>query len=158
MTYHENLRLLAFVGLRGSGKTTAVEYVASRGVPKIHDVSNTTSLIEQIERLTHAGQHRIVLDAIDSWETYKTLLHEFPAALHIVAVFAPKHARFHREAQHPLYPMNEAQTAQEDWKAIEAYNYGGTIAEAEFVIENNASITAFTQKIDAVLEELTFLR
>lgn len=36
MTHHENLKILAFVGLTGSGKTTAVEHFTSLGFPKVY--------------------------------------------------------------------------------------------------------------------------
>lgn len=36
MTHHENLKILAFVGLTGAGKSTAVEYFAEKGFPKVY--------------------------------------------------------------------------------------------------------------------------
>lgn len=36
MTHHENLKILAFVGLTGSGKSEAVEYVCSKNIPKVY--------------------------------------------------------------------------------------------------------------------------
>lgn len=36
MTHHENLKILAFVGLPGSGKTTAVEHFTKKGFPKVY--------------------------------------------------------------------------------------------------------------------------
>jgi len=36
MSHHENLKILAFVGLTGSGKTTAVEHFTQKGFPKVY--------------------------------------------------------------------------------------------------------------------------
>lgn len=36
MTQHENLKIVAFVGLAGSGKSTAVEYFTKKGYPKVY--------------------------------------------------------------------------------------------------------------------------
>ncbi|MGV9002097.1 MAG: AAA family ATPase [Candidatus Saccharimonadaceae bacterium] len=36
MTQHENLKILAFVGLTGSGKSTAVENFTNKGFPKVY--------------------------------------------------------------------------------------------------------------------------
>lgn len=36
MKHHENLKILAFVGLTGSGKSTAVEHFTSKGFPKVY--------------------------------------------------------------------------------------------------------------------------
>jgi len=36
MSHHENLKILAFVGLSGSGKTVAVEHFTENGFPKVY--------------------------------------------------------------------------------------------------------------------------
>jgi dephospho-CoA kinase len=36
MTEHENLKIVAFVGLSGAGKSTAVEYFTEKGYPKVY--------------------------------------------------------------------------------------------------------------------------
>jgi dephospho-CoA kinase len=36
MTQHQNLKILAFVGLAGSGKSTAVDYFTQQGFPKVY--------------------------------------------------------------------------------------------------------------------------
>lgn len=36
MTHHENVKIVAFVGLTGSGKSTAVDYLTDKGFPKVY--------------------------------------------------------------------------------------------------------------------------
>lgn len=36
MKHHENVKIVAFVGLTGSGKTAAIEYLTAKGYPKIY--------------------------------------------------------------------------------------------------------------------------
>ncbi|HEY8992692.1 MAG TPA: AAA family ATPase [Candidatus Microsaccharimonas sp.] len=36
MSHHENLKILAFVGLTGSGKSTAVEHFTDKGYPRVY--------------------------------------------------------------------------------------------------------------------------
>lgn len=36
MKHHENVKIIAFVGLTGSGKSTAVEYLTEKGYPKVY--------------------------------------------------------------------------------------------------------------------------
>jgi dephospho-CoA kinase len=36
MKHHENVKIVAFVGLTGSGKSTAVEYLTQKGYPKVY--------------------------------------------------------------------------------------------------------------------------
>lgn len=36
MSHHENIKIIAFVGLAGSGKSTAVDYLTEKGYPKVY--------------------------------------------------------------------------------------------------------------------------
>ena len=36
MSHHENLKILTFVGLTGSGKSTAVQYFTEKGLPRVY--------------------------------------------------------------------------------------------------------------------------
>jgi len=36
MTHHENVKIVAFVGLAGSGKSSAVDYLTAKHIPKIY--------------------------------------------------------------------------------------------------------------------------
>lgn len=36
MKHHENVKIVAFVGLAGSGKSTAVDYLTEKGYPKVY--------------------------------------------------------------------------------------------------------------------------
>jgi len=36
MKHHENVKIIAFVGLAGSGKSTAVDYLTEKGYPKVY--------------------------------------------------------------------------------------------------------------------------
>ena len=101
MSERENLKILAFVGLTGSGKTAAVHYMTEKGYPKVYfggviyeemekagiaqgeDNEKTFRLklreekgqdfianrvIEQVNHLADAGQHRIIADGIYTWD------------------------------------------------------------------------------------------
>ncbi len=58
MTQHENLKILAFVGLAGSGKSTAVEYFTEKGFPKVYFGGVIYKAMEQagIERTADSEQ------------------------------------------------------------------------------------------------------
>ena len=36
MKHHENVKIVAFVGLAGSGKSSAVDYLTEKGYPKVY--------------------------------------------------------------------------------------------------------------------------
>jgi len=58
MTHHENLKILAFVGLAGSGKSTAVEHFTQKGYPKVYFGGVIYQEMEKagIERTAHSEQ------------------------------------------------------------------------------------------------------
>lgn len=58
MTHHENLKIVTFVGLAGSGKSTAVEYFTEKGYPKVYFGGVILKAMEEagIERTANSEQ------------------------------------------------------------------------------------------------------
>lgn len=162
MKSHENIKIIAFVGLIGSGKTTATDFLTELDYPKVHsnpDVENyEEELINEMHHLIAAGQHRIVLDGIASWKAYARLLHEFPTAFRVVALFASRHMRYHYVSRRQINPLTEAEASQQDWANLEEANIGGPIASAQFVIHNDGSLDELRQKVLAITGEAGFSR
>ncbi|HEU5121659.1 MAG TPA: hypothetical protein VFT59_02345 [Candidatus Saccharimonadales bacterium] len=160
MRLHENLKIIAFVGLIGSGKTTATSVLTELGYPKVHIHPDNTryeeELISEIDHLIAAGQHRIILDDIASWKAYTRLLHEYPTALRTVALFTPRHMRYHFVAARSNNPLTEAEAGQQDWRALEKNNIGGPIATAQFVIQNDSTRDDLKRKVLAITKEAGF--
>lgn len=189
MTQHENLKVLAFVGLAGSGKSTAVDFFTKKGYPKVYfggvvldamkkaDIEITAEnekafreelrekygkdvvanrIVEQIEELAGAGQHRIIADGVYSWTEYKVLKKAFPGELILVAVVAPRHLRYHRLSQRPVRPLTGTEAYARDQAEIENLEKGGPIAIADHFIGNNGSVEEFDEKLEALAKELEF--
>jgi len=190
MTHHENLKILAFVGLTGSGKSTAVKYMTSKeypkvyfggvvydemekaGIPKGEENEKTfrlklreehgpdvivNKIIEQIEKLDEAGQHRIIADGIYTWDEYKAMRHAFPGELTVVATVTPRHLRYHRLAERTDdRPQTEAISAERDRNEIETMQKGGPIAMADFYVMNDGDIEKFYSSIDEICRDIEF--
>ncbi len=189
MTHHENLKILAFVGLTGSGKSTAVEYFTEKGYPKVyfggvildamteagleHTQENekpfreefrvkygkdavANKIVEQIQHLADAGQHRIIADGIYSWTEYKVLQKAFPGELELVAIVAPRRLRYHRLNQRPIRPLTNSDAYARDVAEIENIEKGGPIAIANHYIINNDSMEHFDEQLEALKEDLGF--
>lgn len=189
MTHHENLKILAFVGLAGSGKSTAVEYFTERGFPKVYfggvvlqameeaGIDRTpeneekfreefrekngkdyvaNKIIEQINHLADAGQHRIIADGIYTWTEYITLKHAFPGELNVVAIVSPRHLRYHRLTTRTVRPFTATQAHERDISEIEHLEKGGPIAIADHYVINDGSVEALHEKLAALAEELHF--
>ncbi len=190
MSHHENLKILAFVGLTGSGKSTAVNYMTEKGFPKVHfgnimldemrkagveigEENEKTfrlklreeqgpdviakKIIEQIQHLDDAGQHRIIADGIYTWDEYKAMRHAFPGQLIVVAAVTARHLRYHRLTQRlDDRPQTAAISAERDYNEIETMQKGGPIAMADFYVMNDGDIEKFYASIDDVCDEMEF--
>lgn len=184
-----NTKIIAFVGLAGSGKSTAVEYLTEKGYPKVYfggviyeamreagieitPASQMTfreeirdregkdfvvkRIIDQINGLINAGQHRILADGLYSWTEYKIMKKAFPGELTVVAVVTPKKLRHHRLASRPERPFTDAEANQRDWTEIENLEKGGPIAIADHYIINDGDKEKLHAQIDAELRSIEF--
>jgi len=189
MKHHENVKIVAFVGLTGSGKSTAVEYVTEKEIPKVYfggivldEVAKrgleltqeneqpireelrekegkdfvVRRIITQIHELIAAGQHRIVADGLYTWTEYKTLKHEFPGELTVIAVVSSKHLRKQRMANRTVRPLTPEQVDQRDWAEIENIEKGGPIAIADYYVTNDGNLDTFHAQIDTILQGIHF--
>lgn len=151
MSYDKNIKILAIVGLAGSGKTTAVNYLAHKGFPKVTHADAT-----QIDNLEKAGQHHIIEDGPSTWQQYKELKEQFHSDLIVIGLIANKHLRHHRLTVRENEALTELESTERDWNEIENDNIGGVIAFADHFINNNGSLEDFYTSIDAALEEIEF--
>ena len=189
MKHHENVKIIAFVGLTGSGKSTAVDYLAEKGFPKVYfggilyqamrdagieitfksqeefrdrirkEEGNdfvVKRAIKQARDLIAAGQHRILLDGLYSWSEYKSLKHEFPGEMTVVAVVTPKHLRKSRLASRAERPLTSAEVDQRDWAEIENIEKGGPIAIADYYLMNDKDTDNLHAQIDTLLTRIEF--
>lgn len=190
MTHHEHsAKIIAFVGLAGSGKSTAVEYFTEKGFPKVYfggvildamdkaGIARTAEnersfrisfreqngkdavanvIVEQIQHLINAGQHRIIADGVYSWSEYKVLKHAFPGELNIVAIVAPRQTRYHRLANRPVRPFTSEEAYGRDIHEIENIEKGGPIAIADHYIINDGAVETLYQQLAKLQNELVF--
>ncbi|MDB5177269.1 MAG: putative Dephospho-CoA kinaselike protein [Candidatus Saccharibacteria bacterium] len=190
MSERKDIKIIAFVGLTGSGKSVAVDYLTDKGYPKVYfggvfyeamkeagftpgdwPVENkfrkeireregndfvVKRIVNQINSLIDAGQHRIVADGLYSWTEYKVLKHEFPGELTVVAIVSPKHLRHHRLNTRPERPLTNAEADSRDYREIEDIEKGGPIAIADYFIHNDGDLDHLHQQMDDVLEHVQF--
>ncbi len=189
MTHHENLKIVAFVGLAGSGKSVAVSHFTEKGYPKVYfggalykamenaGIERTPDseavfrnsfraehgndvlaniIVEQIEHLVSAGQHKVVVDGLYSWTEYKVLKKAFPGELHVIAVVSPLQLRYRRLAERAERPYTATQSHDRDQAEIENIEKGGPIAIADHYIINDGTVEELHQKLAQLSEELEF--
>lgn len=175
--------ILAFVGLTGSGKTVAVDYLTEKGYPKVHfdgfipdsdlKVNEKLSIykdliskngkdflalkiIDQIHDLINAGQHKIIVDGPLSWTEYKTLKHEFPGCMTTIAIITSRHLRHSRLINDPNRDISQDDVDKQDWFEIEELEKAGPIAIANLYISNNKDLSLLYKKLDKLIIDLNF--
>ena len=186
-----NVKILAIVGMSGSGKSVAVDYLTNKGYPKVYfggmiykemekrgiertpdgesekqfreEIRATEGkdwvvrqVIAEAKDLIQAGQKRIILDGVYSWTEYKTLKHEFPTNLTVIAVVVDKKLRYDRVAVRPDRPFNSAAIRERDRSEIENLEKGGPIAAADYYILNNGSVEEMEARLAKILREEGF--
>ena len=107
--------------------------------------------IEETKSLIAAGQRQIVLDGIYSWTEYRAFQHEFPGALTVIAIVAPKALRYERVAKRPERPFDANAIRERDYGEIEKMEKGGPIAIADYYIINDRSVADLERQLDAIL-------
>lgn len=153
MSTHHPLHIIALVGLAGSGKTTAAEYLSRHGYPNVH-ASHSDAVIEQIQGLEHAGQRTVVLDGIDSWDSYRQLRHAFPGEMTLIALLASRHTRHHRLSLRADEPQTEPLSQERDMLEIETRNLGGVIMMHEYLLHNEGAVEELYESLDEIVESL----
>jgi dephospho-CoA kinase len=155
MQHHSLPHLFAFVGLTGSGKTTAVEYMADKHIPVI-DSRSTGEIISQATHLSEAGQHMVALDDIASYEQYRALKHAFPGKLTTIALLADRTERHQRMSKRAHEPFEPHQVDEKDYLEIERLNKAGAIALANYFVHNDKSPEHLHEQLDDVLRHAGF--
>lgn len=190
MSHQEHpAKIVAIVGLPGSGKSEAVRYISESGHPKVYfggvildamkergiELTEANEkqfreeireregkdfvvkhIITELHDLIAAGQRRIIADGVYTWTEFKTLKHEFPGELTVIAVVAPRLQRIHRLANREHRPLTPEEVNSRDWAEIENLEKGGPIAIADYFIHNDSTIEHFHERLDETLREIEF--
>lgn len=115
-----------------------------------------TEIIKQLDQLIDAGQHKIVIDGLGSWDTYKRLKHEFPGCITVVSLSAPRHIRYRRAAQRKEHPLTEQDVNERDYDEIETMNKGGVIAIADYPLSDYGSFEQLHLQVDELMRRIDF--
>jgi dephospho-CoA kinase len=153
----DGVKILAMVGMSGSGKSAVVGYLTEKGIPKVESAV-MDGAVDEIRNLIDAGQRRIVLDGPHSWVEYKTMKKEFPTEMRVVATISPKRLRHERVAKRSERPLEAREIRELDWGEIEDAGRGGPIANADYYIDTSGGIGELHENVKKLLREIEFLK
>jgi len=92
----------------------------------------------------------IILDGLYSWEEYLYLQPKFPQ-LKLLAIYARPEVRYRRLAVREVRRLTPEQARARDIAEIEKVHKAGPIAIADYLIDNNGSISSLKEQLDSFL-------
>lgn len=176
-------RLVAVVGLAGSGKSEVVKLFEEGGFYKIYFGGVTMEHIRRLNLEVNEVNERRVRESlrfkhgmaafaklslptiqeklsegnvvIESMYSWEeyTFLKEKFYFLKVVAVFAPPELRYKRLAGRPVRPLSDQDAKSRDYAQIENLHQAGPISMADFTISNTSTIAALIKQTKAIIDE-----
>ena len=144
-------KIFIIVGMSGSGKSTAVEYLTRQGVPKVGPEQIAG---EEIQKLMEAGQKQIVLDGIHNWDTYQQIKKEYAGKTTTIAIVAPKAQRFHRVAGRTDHALSTEEMQYHDHDDVVELGLGNVIAVADYYIMNDGPMKNLCEQLDVIIKSV----
>ena len=141
-------KIFIIVGMSGSGKSTAVEYLTRQGMPK---VGPEQAAKDEIKSLLEAGQKQIVLDSVHNWDTYRDLKKEYAGKTITIAIVAPKSQRFRRVAGRTEHALSTEEMQHHDYDDVTELGLGNVIAVADYYIMNDGPMKDLCEQLDAII-------
>ncbi|MCL2869259.1 hypothetical protein FWF48_00400 [Candidatus Saccharibacteria bacterium] len=145
MVTNHKVKIIAFVGLTGAGKSSATDYLASKGMPRVvFDSFKSTQ--DNLQNLIDAGQSHIVINSIPTFGDYRALKHAFPGMLTVIALTPNKTVRYKR-IKRLLGSIGPLQTH-------EHFGVGAVMVNADYTIDSSGTTQQLQQKIDDILDQI----
>jgi len=175
-------RLLAVVGLPGSGKSLVCKFFQQKGWEIVYfgavvveqlkrdgkavDETNEKQLREKLRQdggmavfaKLNLPKIRATLEKtdviIDGLYSWEEylVLRKEFAQLKVIAVYAPPTLRYQRLAVRPIRPLTEDEARSRDYAQIENLHQAGPIAIADFIICNLSTPENLTKQLEGVLK------
>ena len=177
-------KLIAIVGMSGSGKTIACSYFENIGFKKVYFGGVTLEKIKELNLEVNENNERIVrenlrkeygmgayahilLPRID--EYLKTsnvvldglysweeykILKEKFSDMILLSIITDKQYRYDRLKNREVRPLNSIDAEKRDIAEIENLQKGGPIAYADYYVTNNSSIEDYQKELESVIKRI----
>ena len=176
--------VLAVVGMTGSGKSVACDYLEDLGYKKVYfggvtmdelkkanlevNPENEKMMRERLRKEFGMGAYAIKLLPVieDIHEKYNVvldglyswdeliILKEHFKNLKVIAVVADKDIRYERLSKREIRPLTRKEAEKRDIAEIENIKKGGPIAFADYYIYNNGDLEDYKKNLEKILRRL----
>lgn len=179
-----SLKIIAIVGMPGSGKSETVSYLKQKGMQAVRFGEITEEEIkamglpltpENEQKVREALRRTNGMDIyavkslpkindlirtsnviIDGLYSWEEYTYLIKAfpQLIVIHVYAERQLRYERLIQRAIRPFTVDEAKLRDVTEIEHLNKGGPIAIADYLLENNTTLDNLYQEIDTLLQHL----
>lgn len=177
--------IIAIVGMCGSGKSVACDYLEEKGYKKVYFggvtmeklKENNLAVTPENEKMMReklrselgmAAYAKVLLPRIKEYsKDFNTVLDglyswdelkvlkEEISNLKVIAVIADKQLRYERLANREIRPLNNLEAKNRDIAEIENIAKGGPIAYADYYIDNNGNINDYKKRLEDILKKIS---
>ncbi len=177
------MKILAFAGMPGSGKSLASEYAKEKGIEivRLGDLTdielkkrgletnekNEKEVRESLrkeggmavyaeraaERAEKKGLDKVIFDGVRSYEEYLFLNEKYGKNFKAISILVSPETRYKRLMNREIRPLTLKECKSRDDAEIQGLNHAGTIVMGEEYIINEGSKAEFEKDINKVLEK-----
>lgn len=176
-------RIIAIVGMCGSGKSVACDYLESIGYKKVYfggvtmdklkesglevTPENEKMMREKLRKELGMGAYAIVLlpkikelaqdndVVLDGLYSWDELMIlNKEFEMTSIAIIADKSLRYDRLSKRTVRPFNEEEAKMRDITEIENIAKAGPIAYADYYILNNGTVEEFHKRLEEILKKI----
>lgn len=177
-------KILAIVGMTGSGKSVACDYLEEIGYKKVYfggvtmeelkkanlevTPENEKMMRESLRTEFGMGAYAIKLLPVienlhDKYDVVLDglyswdeylILKEKYPSLKLIAIVADKDIRYDRLSKREVRPFTNVQAEQRDISEIENIKKGGPIAFADFYLYNNGDLEDYRKNLEEILRRI----
>ncbi|MFO7872181.1 MAG: AAA family ATPase [Candidatus Undinarchaeales archaeon] len=177
------MKILAFAGMPGSGKSLASEYAKEKGIDiiRLGDITdielnkrglktnekNEKKVRESLrkeggmavyakktaERAERNGLEKVVFDGVRSYEEYLFLKEKYGEDFKVISILVSPETRYKRLMDRKVRSLTLEECKSRDEAEIQGLNHAGTIVMGEKYIINEGSKKEFEEKIKQTLEK-----
>ena len=156
-----DVKILVFVGMSGSGKTTAIDYLTEKGIPKIYFGGIIYQAMREagIEITPESQQH--FREEIRQKEgkdfVIKRVLKEIQDLINAGQKRIVLDGLYSWTEYKILKKAYPTETTVRDWSELENLEKGAPIAIADYYLENSGSISDLHKQLEQLLKDIDFL-
>lgn len=110
-------------------------------------------IVKQVDELIAKGQTVIIVESLYSWTEYKIFKSKYGLEAIVIAVIAPLEVRHKRLASRSSRPLNRQEVMDRDYSEIENIEKGGPIANADYYLLNNKTLSEMTTGLIKLLDQ-----